>query len=172
MRYFIDTEFEERGPHEPIKLISIGIVAEDGRELYLENGEYDPHFASDWLKQNVIPHLKTDPKITLRREDIKKHILEFIPARAGDQSWVTYDEPQFWGYFADYDWVVFCQLFGKMIDLPKGYPMFCMDLMQYARHIGVPRKSFPKQDGQEHNALEDARWNRKLYEFLTTMKHV
>jgi len=38
--------------------------------------------------------------------------------------------PQFYAYYADYDWVVFCWLFGKMIDLPKGFPMYCIDLKQ------------------------------------------
>jgi len=32
---------------------------------------------------------------------------------------------QFYGYYCDYDWVVTCWQFGKMIDLPKGFPMYC-----------------------------------------------
>jgi len=40
------------------------------------------------------------------------------------------DYPVFYGYYADYDWVVFAQLFGKMIDLPIGFPMYCRDLKQ------------------------------------------
>jgi hypothetical protein len=39
-------------------------------------------------------------------------------------------KPEFYAYYADYDWVVFCWLFGKMIDLPKGFPMYCRDLKQ------------------------------------------
>ena len=38
--------------------------------------------------------------------------------------------PEFYGYYSDYDWVVFCWLFGKMIDLPKGFPMVCYDIKQ------------------------------------------
>lgn len=37
---------------------------------------------------------------------------------------------KFYGYYSDYDWVVFCWLFGRMIDLPKSFPMFCVDLKQ------------------------------------------
>lgn len=175
MRYFIDTEFHEHGPNLPIQLISIGIVAEDGRELYLENSEYDDIFATDWLKKNVLPHLQVDPSVTVRREEIKKRILEFIPPRPPADKMTMeeravpdtyYVAPEFWGYFADYDWVVFCQLFGRMIDLPKGYPMFCMDLKQLSLHLGVPQDAFPKQEGQEHHALADARWNRQLFRFL------
>lgn len=37
---------------------------------------------------------------------------------------------EFYAYFAGYDWVVFCWNFGKMIDLPDGFPMYCRDLKQ------------------------------------------
>ncbi len=37
---------------------------------------------------------------------------------------------EFYGYYSDYDWVVFCWLFGKMKDLPKNFPMYCIDLKQ------------------------------------------
>jgi hypothetical protein len=37
---------------------------------------------------------------------------------------------EFYGYYADYDWVGFCWLFGKMNDLPKNFPMYCKDLKQ------------------------------------------
>lgn len=40
------------------------------------------------------------------------------------------NEVEFYGYYADYDWVVFCWLFGRMIDLPRGFPMYCRDLKQ------------------------------------------
>lgn len=39
-------------------------------------------------------------------------------------------KPIFYGYFADYDWVVFCWIFGNMMSLPKGFPMYCRDLKQ------------------------------------------
>lgn len=41
-----------------------------------------------------------------------------------------YLQPEFYGYYADYDWVVFCSLYGRMMDLPKGFPMYCRDLKQ------------------------------------------
>ncbi len=63
----------------------------------------------------------------------------------------------------DYDWVAFCQIFGTMMDLPKGFPMYCRDLKQWADDLGV---GVPAQDTQEHNALNDARWNLKCYRFL------
>ena len=165
MRYFIDTEFEESGPHKPIILISIGIVAEDGNELYLENSEVHLPRLNPWLQENVVPHLK-GPRVNTF--EIAEAIKKFIPPKnMGD---ALYEQPEFWGYFADYDWVVFCQLFGKMIDLPKGYPMYCLDLKQLAHHLGIPRRAFPEQEGVEHHALADARWNKKLHDFLRSPK--
>src|SRR5258705_13911766 len=65
MKYFIDTEFIE-GFHKPlfgkrrhfIDLISIGIVAEDGREYYAVSNEFRYKDAGDWVKKNVIEKLE------------------------------------------------------------------------------------------------------------------
>lgn len=75
-----------------------------------------------------------------------------------------YGKPEFWGYYSDYDWVVFCQVFGAMIDLPKGWPMYCRDIKQWCDQLGNPK--LPEQQSTEHNALHDARWNKLAWEFL------
>src|SRR2546421_4731127 len=59
MRYFIDTEFIEDG--KTIDLISIGIVCEDGRELYLQSLSFNHAKANEWVKENVFLHLKQCP---------------------------------------------------------------------------------------------------------------
>lgn len=156
MKYFLDTEFAEKPC--TIELISLGIVAEDGREFYAENLNFDPDNANQWVKDNVLTHLIGD-KYAIPRRFIKSLVLEFI----GD------DKPEFWGYYADYDWVVFCWLFGSMIDLPKGWPMYCRDIKQLCDQLGNPQ--LPLQDSTEHNALFDARWNRSAYYFLTGGKN-
>ena len=115
VKYFLDTEFSERGPAYPIQLISIGIVAEDGRTLYAENYECDWAACNPWVAANVLPHL-TGPRSTLAT--IKAAIVDFV----GKDS-----KPEFWGYFADYDWVVFAQIFGTMMDLPEGWPIRFVD---------------------------------------------
>ena len=55
MRYFYDTEFIEDG--RTIELISIGVVAEDGREYYAVSTEFDPERAGSWVRANVLPKL-------------------------------------------------------------------------------------------------------------------
>lgn len=77
-------------------------------------------------------------------------------------------KPEFWGYYADYDWVVFCGLFGTMMNLPKGFPMYCKDIKQLCDSLGNPR--LPEQGKGEHNALADARWNKQAYEYLQKIK--
>jgi hypothetical protein len=149
MRYFFDTEFIEDG--KTIDLISIGIVAEDGRELYLISNEYDESKASDWVKENVLKHI--DKSEGISRADIKAQIFAFVG-----------DKPEFWAYFADYDWIVMCQLFGRMIDLPEGWPMFCMDLKQL--HIMKARPRMPTPPTEHHHALADAKWNEEFYKLL------
>ena len=46
MRYFYDTEFIEDG--NTIELVSIGIVAEDGREYYAVSTDFDAARANPW----------------------------------------------------------------------------------------------------------------------------
>lgn len=158
MKYFLDTEFMEAGHLFPITLLSIGIVAEDGREFYAVNADADHSLANDWVKANVLPKLGVDHR--MRHVDIGHGVLSFVEAGAS--------KPEFWGYYADYDWVVFAQLFGSMINLPKGWPMYCRDIKQYCDCMGNPK--LPEQGKGEHSAIEDARWNLRAYEFLKSQR--
>jgi len=153
MKIFFDTEFIEDG--KTIDLISIGMIREDGETYYAISSEFDQEKANenDWVKKNVIDKLEKDIKRKSRKQ-IGEEIIKF----AGQK-------PEFWAYYADYDWVVLCQLYGKMIDLPKGWPMFCMDLKQMLIEKGNPQVE--KQDeNQEHNALNDAKWAYDTYALL------
>lgn len=156
MRYFIDTEFIEDG--KTIDLISIGIVSEDLRRLYLESSEVNWRKASKWVRDNVKPYLSG---VTVDRRTIAEEIIKFCDPN-------KYGPPEFWGYYADYDWVVLCQLFGKMIDLPKGWPMYCRDLKQLADDMGNPK--LPKQSTIEHHALHDAAWILESWNFLNELR--
>lgn len=169
MNYFIDTEFFEDGPSKPIQLISIGIVSEEGKEFYIENQDVDLNTVSDWLKTNVVPHLfRTTQKIqgkafkegeafgVLPHKDIGPAVMKFIGMDP---------KPLFWGYFADYDWVVFCQLFGSMINLPPTFPNLCFDMKQEMRRLNLS-KPILKMTGPAHNALADAHWHKDLWDYI------
>lgn len=155
MRYWIDTEFIEDG--KTIDLLSIGIVAEDGRAYYAEC-DTDRSKASLWVQENVIPHLQSETHMLEPRAQMAEMIRQFCDPQ-------VHGKPEFWGYYADYDWVVLCQLFGTMMDLPKGWPMYCRDIKQLCDERGNPK--LPSVGKDEHHALADARWNRAAWEFLT-----
>ena len=169
MIYWYDTEFIEDG--KTIDLISIGIVAEDGREYYAISTEFNPKKAGDWVKENVLVHLpprnanpaEVSPRIREEamhwksRSDIAAELVRFCNP-------LGYGKPEFWGYYSAYDHVALCQLFGTMMDLPKGWPMYTRDLKQWCDMLGNPQ--LPKQESSEHHALADARWTKQAWEFL------
>jgi hypothetical protein len=256
MKVFIDTEFLEGtqktffGKSKPtIDLISIGLVAEDGREFYAISKEFNLKEAWNrhqlkevygdarnlypegikeyWIRENVLKPIwkelssrylnETDgisSKRTYTRSIYSKFsydsfcgligiygktknqiaggILNFINSEEVKYIGAStveltnesvdiirrgYLKPEFYGYYCDYDWVCFCWLFGKMISLPQGFPMYCRDLKQTFDEkqkfnderykVGDLKKfaAYPKQLN-EHNALADAKWNFELYKFL------
>lgn len=150
MKIWFDTEFIEDG--KTIDLISIGMEREDGKTYYAETDQWVPGKASQWVKDNVIAHLHGGDYIK-PRDVIAREIVAF----AGER-------PEFWAYYADYDWVALCQLYGTMMDLPDGWPMFCRDVKQWCVMLGDPK--LPVQQTQEHHALADARWTRDAWDFL------
>ncbi len=153
MKYWIDTEFIERP--DIIDLISVGLVAEDGREFYAESNEVDWSKASLWTLENVRPKLEGKTK---RRVEIGYAAREFTD---GDE------HPVFWGYFPAFDWVGFTWLFGRMDELPFHYPQLCLDIKQWAIELGDPE--LPHQQGVRHHALFDARWTRDAWSFLARL---
>ncbi len=72
------------------------------------------------------------------------------------------------GWYCDFDWVAFTQLWGgNFKDLPKWCPYYMYDLKQFADEIGIGKINIPKEDA--HNALADARWNQQVYHLLKRM---
>lgn len=172
-----------------VQLISIGAVREDGAEFYAENADFDWDFVprDHWLQDNVRPHLWNHPGEPLwltthgqavgvtggffAAKTIAEKFHEFATMGWSEDksgSVFTYEEqpPEFWGYFCDYDWVVLCGLYGRMIDLPPEFPMYCLDLKQEMHRLGVKRSDLPPQSEQAHHALADARWVRDAYNSL------
>ena len=94
-----------------------------------------------------------------------------------------------YGYYSAYDHVALCWLFGKMINLPKGFPMYTIDLKQMLDEMvisffeGVHKggrnledrlssiKTDPRypKETNAHNALADAKWNKELHTFIHTL---
>lgn len=181
MRIFYDTEFLEDG--NTIELISIGMVAEDGREYYavsrrltartwagwklrrrihkhtwlMENvvtslprahGDFRNHMPKSWLFNYLDPAVK-------RHKRIAADVAAFIQSTP---------EPELWAWYGAYDHVALAQLWGPMINLPEGIPMWTNDLRQEAERLGDPL--LPEQPDGVHNALADARHNLVRAQYL------
>ncbi len=149
VRYFYDCEFIEDG--RTIDLISIGIVAEDGREYYAVSAEFDPERAGPWVRRHVLPKLPPfSSSLWQSRARIRDEILDFVTAGgAGDV--------EMWAWVAAYDHVALCQLWGPMTALPRVMPRFTRELKQYWQEHGSP--ALPDAPDDAHDALADARHN-------------
>jgi hypothetical protein len=188
LKIFYDCEFLEDG--KTIELISIGMVAEDGREYYAVNSEapWGRIKGNDWLVRNVLPslpvagrasldsYLKNSPNsfprpsIDLVGPDVRDTQVkprQVIANEVRDFILATPDR-SLWAWYGAYDHVVLCQLWGPMIALPDGVPMWTNDLKQECERLGNPK--VPEQPEGEHNALADARHNRVIAEFLGCRK--
>lgn len=153
-RWFYDTEFNEDG--RTIDLISIALVAENGHFYYAVSSEFDEARCNPWVKEHVLPHLPP------RGTDFWKSRAEI----AADIRAILLEDgekPELWAYFGDYDHVALCQLYGRMVDLPKGLPFLTLDLKQRMIERGIKKEDLPPQRGAEHDALADARWVREAF---------
>lgn len=176
-RYFYDTEFIEDG--KTVDLISIGIVAEDGRELYLVNRDapWKRIKKHEWLMANVVPglpqphgdwilHMPKSWVIDFHSPHVREHaaIADLVERFLLGNDLETYTDLELWADYGAYDHVVLCQLFGPMIALPPGIPMFTYDLRQALRAAGNP--PMPEQAAGLHNALADARHLQTCFDAL------
>lgn len=161
MRYFFDTEFQDT-PWK-LELLSIGVVAEDGREFYAATREVNGnnYDLNDWIRENVIPRLQ--PKrypisVAMAAGEIREDLLAFI----GEDP-----KPIFWAYYGAFDWVALCWLMGGMMNLPKTWYWICQDLRTELDRAGCQEV---RDDGRddEHNALADARWVRDTWRCCLT----
>lgn len=157
MRYFYDTEFIEDG--HTIELISIGVVAEDGREYYAVSTEFDPERAGSWVRTHVLPKLPPPASRAWRSRAQIRFELEHFLGVGGDEA------IELWAWVGGYDHVALCQLWGPMTELPTAIPRFTRELRQLWEDRGCPR--MPRRSRDAHDALVDARDQLRRFRLLT-----
>lgn len=182
-RFFYDTEFLEDG--HGIDLISIGIVDGDsGAEYYAvcADADWERIAANRWLCDNVVPYLPlttavryrpagtavfavdaADPAVKPRRT-IAAEVARFMTRPDADRQG---RQVELWAYYGAFDHVVLSWLWGAMVDLPPGVPMWTHDVMQLCSSLGYP--DLPQQSGDEHHALADARHVRSMWRHLESL---
>lgn len=178
MNFWYDTEFVEDGI--TICPVSFAMVSEDERTLYLINKQFmndfwygDPHYwkettlvqPSQWVVDNVLDKIdERDVELYgVNHEEWGDAIYKFLTAK------VSSTPIELWGHYAAYDHLVYCQAFGKMIDLPEPLPMFTNDDMTI-RGVGKDAQPYPLRFPEiypEHDALADARYQKLCWEFWT-----
>jgi hypothetical protein len=103
MKVFLDIEFTDLiGTVEDIQLISLGFVAYDGRELYIElHQNFERESCSEFVIEAVLPHLDC-AKHTLSNAEAAAKIKEWIEAFAEAVQLVT-DAPAYdWSLLYDF----------------------------------------------------------------------
>lgn len=183
MNLYFDTEFT--GLHARTTLISIGIVAENGKKFYAEFSDYDETQCDNWIKENVLKHtILEGNEILAKRLGENSDTTGVLGSKAGIRyelgEWLKqFDGVQFVSDVCHYDMVLMIDIFGGAFDLPKNVSAVCHDINQdIARHYGISeREAFDKSReeivselcgefiaGDKHNALYDAEVIKAIYE--------
>ncbi|MEL6592610.1 MAG: 3'-5' exoribonuclease [Bacteroidota bacterium] len=177
-KLFIDTEFTDL--RQNAALISLGIVADDGKSFYAEFTDFSVEQASDYVRTDILPLLelrnqeegfveKQDGNWRMKgtRQMITAELKNFLAQFSQLICWLDYTA---------YDWVLFCELFGGSFHLPSNLYYIPFDLMT----LMVLKGEDPDQDRlafvaetweageipQRHHALWDARILRQAWHKL------
>lgn len=159
MRYFLDTEHADDG--ERFELISIAVVSDDGREYYAAVDGFDSAAVTPWIAEHVISKLPPPgDRLWRSRPQIRDDLAAFVIG----------DMVEFWTMCAWSDWSLVVRLFGRFEDLPSSWPMACWDLWQLEAELGVTSADRPPEPDGVHNALVDARYHKRIYEWLRSVQ--
>lgn len=169
----MDCEFT--GLHKNTTLISIGMVSDDGHEIYCELKDYDKDQIDEWLQENVIDNLLFNDYTNLRKrfgsvtfvKGDKEEVAQAI------QDWLSkYKTVELWSDCMHYDIVLFQDLFGGAFDVPENVYYIPFDISTLFKVYGIDpdidREAFIDTpiEGRKHNSLYDARVIRACYDKL------
>ncbi len=104
--------------------------------------------------QGITFKMKCDPRVTRVGRILRKTSIDEIP--------------QFWADYGAYDWVAFARCFGRLIDLPKQFPMYVNDFQTLLRFCGNAEVPSNAACGNimVHNALEDAKELKNKFDYI------
>lgn len=97
LRLFLDTEFTDLLHCE---LLSVGIVAEDGREFYAERSDVDMSLCGDFCRLAVVPQLGAEPSAIGTESEIAARLKCWLAQfQANAPVVVSVDHPTDWELF-------------------------------------------------------------------------
>lgn len=171
MNLYMDSEFTNL--HQRTTLISLALIAEDGSSFYAEFTDYDRSQVNSWLDENVFKHLTlADGHYSNEGGHVQIcHNTRFITAEL--EEWLEqFEDIVIWSDCLAYDWVLFCELFGGGMCLPKNVNYIPMDICTLFHMKGIdPDVSRLEFIDEElpltlHNAYDDAYVIKACYEKL------
>lgn len=181
MLVFMDAEFT--GLQKDTQLISIGFVAEDGNELYLEFNDIDMETQDQWIKDNVLNNTAYYGNVPVN--DIVDEVNYYV----GDKqellgvvlNWFKqYDDVLIVADVGHYDMVLFLDLFGGAFNLPKNicasYHDINQDIADFEHITEQEAFNTSREDfisnynitvlGNKHNSLYDAKVCKEIYNII------
>lgn len=192
-KVFFDCEFT--GLHKDTTLISIGLVADNGKTFYAEFNDYDASQVDDWLREHVLNNLLFSPPTegedehymmsrnpaTVKGPLVKNHDIEMRGSteqiKESLELWLAqFGEIEIWSDCLAYDWVLFINLWGGAFDIPKNIYYIPYDICTYfkvnAIDPDISREYYAKENLNldikkvKHNALFDAIIIKCCYDVL------
>lgn len=170
MRVFFDTEFT--GLRKDTTLVSIGMVDMTGRDFYAELTDYNREMVDTWIQENVLTGLIGKPAMQYTMGTLRSSL----------ERWLRlYPQVELWSDCLAYDWVLFCDIFGGALNLPKNIYYIPFDLCTLMKVNNIDpdtdREKFAgavKKEGVKgkHNALYDAYVIRACYQAIMDRKGV
>lgn len=145
MKIFFDTEFT--GLHKDTTLISIGLIDENGRTFYGEFSDYNESQCDNWIRENVIKHLKWSKEGPV--EDFVNIYVNSWEAFGSKEyikivlsEWLSkYDEVELVSDCCHYDMVLFIDIFGDAWSIPDVVNPACHDINQdIAKYFDISEK--------------------------------
>ncbi|NHC06385.1 3'-5' exoribonuclease domain-containing protein [Azonexus fungiphilus] len=149
MLLFFDTEFTDLCPD--CRLISIGLVSEDGREFYAElTDTWKPNDASDFVQETVIPLLqggscqRTWQELSIQLKDWIESLATPVTLATDSLTW---------------DWPWIPRLFNKPDMWPRNLAPR-PEILRLDEDFYAATESAFATGLREHHALDDAKANR------------
>ncbi|WP_409934717.1 hypothetical protein [Paraburkholderia sp. BCC1884] len=127
-------------------MISVGLVADDGREFYGERSDYDQASCNEFVRAAVLSQLGQHPGRVFTRGRLRAALVAWLDQFAA--------EPERWLCF-DYsgDWELLCDLLDGP---PAGWQACQVGLLLDAGR----KEDYYREHRGRHHALVDARANR------------
>lgn len=155
MQVFFDTEFTTLNPNGYPFLISIGCVAQDGREFYAEvDGGWNEGLCSDFVIQTVLPLLQGG-EYRIAEADLAMRLKDWIESLTDKQVILRSDCPS-----VDWPWIEqLSQFYGcwpKNLRQKCGTIYFSHDY-QINRYQDALADYWKTNAARQHHALVDAK---------------